>query len=106
MTEDRLERFYDEKYSDEADLDTIEAVNHVSHPIDRFEGAVASLATRVNGLDVLELAAGSGRIAQSLTQVEAGFHSWTLSDWARNRVDGMQRRIQGDPRFRFAVVDA
>lgn len=106
MTEDRLARFYDEKYSEEASLVEVEPVPLVEHPVDRFQGAVAALAPRVRDRDVLELAAGSGRIAQSLARSGARFRSWTLSDWAANRVDGMRLRMQGEPRFRFAVVDA
>ncbi len=106
MADDRLARFYEEKYSDEARLDEIGTVGLVANPVDRFEGAVATLANRVHGCDVLELAAGSGRIAQSLTRAGADFRTWTLSDWAQNRVDGMRRRLEGEERFRFAVVDA
>jgi len=104
MVDERLARFYDEKYSDEADMDHVEPVSRVTHPIDRFQGAVRTLAPLVHDHDVLELAAGSGRIAQSLG--DTGFRTWTLSDWAPNRVEGMKRRMEQEQRFRFAVVDA
>lgn len=104
MGDERLTRFYDEKYSDEAGMDRVEPVARVTNPVDRFEGAVRTLAPLVRDRDVLELAAGSGRIAQSLA--ESDFRTWTLSDWAPSRVEGMQRRMASESRFRFAVVDA
>ena len=104
MADKRLVQFYDDKYSGEAGMDRVEPVARVARPVDRFQGAVRTLTPLVKNLDVLELAAGSGRIAQSLA--DSGFRTWTLSDWAPSRVEGMQRRMASESRFRFAVVDA
>lgn len=106
MADRQLTDFYEAKYAHEADQDETVVVDLVDAPMGRFEGGVAALAPLVAGKDVLELAAGSGTIAESLLRAGVAFSSWTLTEISTSRVEGMRRRLESDPRFEFAVVDA
>jgi len=102
---DRLSEFYEERYASEAADHSAQVFDLVQHPVDRFEGAIATLAPRIVGKNVLELAAGSGALTQSIMSTGAGFSSWYLTDLASNRVEGTRVRLGDDPRLRFAVLD-
>jgi SAM-dependent methyltransferase len=102
---DRLVQHYEAKYGAERASDSDQTVTIGRNPVGRFEGAVAVLATRLDGKDVLELGAGSGAVAACLAEATA-VSTWTLSEQSVSRLEGMRRRLGSNPQFRFATVDA
>jgi SAM-dependent methyltransferase len=100
-----LLRHYDAKYEAEAGGTPADLVSDSPVPRDRFEACIHHLPRFFRGGDVLELAAGSGRVASTLLAGGLGCSSYTLSEFSEARLEGLRREIR-DPRARVAALDA
>lgn len=74
-------------------------------PRDRFEACLAHFPGCFSGGSILELAAGSGRVASSLLSTDLDCSEYTLSDYAQVRLDATRESLD-DPRLRFERLNA
>jgi SAM-dependent methyltransferase len=100
-----LLRHYDAKYQAEAAGAVPDRVACSPFPRDRFEACIHYVPRYFRGGDVLELAAGSGRVANALLSGDLDCGHYTLSEFSEARLEGL-RRVVCDPRARFAALDA
>lgn len=100
-----LKRHYEAKYAAEAAGAGDAPVAPCRTPRDRFEACVHYLPRFLQGGHVLELAAGSGRIARSLLAGGLDCESYTLSELSEARLEGLRRGVR-DPRARVRALDA
>lgn len=99
-----LLQHYDAKYAAEAAGSPAAAVRTTATPADRFEACLHYVPQLFGGGDLLELAAGSGRIARALLAAGLRCRSYTASELSEARLEGL-RRIR-DPRLRVRALDA
>ena len=106
MAVDRLTEYYDQTHAGEVDAPSLELVPlDTRWPADRFEAAARDLAPRIpRGARVIELAAGDGRLAESLRTGGVDFASYTLLELSQVRLEGLKRHLT-DRRFRFLEGD-
>ena len=100
-----LLRHYDAKYRGEAAGAAPDGVAASAFPRDRFEACVRYVPRYFRGGDVLELAAGSGRVANALLSGGIDCGHYTLSEFSEARLEGLRHAVR-DPRARFAPLDA
>jgi SAM-dependent methyltransferase len=101
---DAVLRHYEEKYASDANADAEPLVLPTSAPRDRFEACVSDLPRRLAGGDVLEIAAGSGRLARSLLAAGLRCESYTATELSEARLAAIRRTLR-DPRVRVAPLD-
>ena len=102
---DTVLRHYEAKYaSDAREGDAEPLVVPTGAPRDRFEACVSDLPRRLAGGDVLEIAAGSGRLAQSLLSAGLRCESYTATELSQARLAALHRTLR-DPRVRVAPLD-
>jgi len=97
-------RHYDEKYAHEIAGPAPEIVAPCAAPADRYQACVSALPALFAGGDVLEIGAGSGRLALSLAAAGLRFESYTASDFSSSRLAGLRAQLR-DPRFRVLELD-
>ena len=96
---------YELKYAHESEGGALEPIPVRAEPADRHEACLRYFPERFRGGDVLELAAGSGRLALSLAAAGVPFASYTASERSEARLAGLRSRF-ADPRMRVAQLDA
>jgi SAM-dependent methyltransferase len=99
-----LLRHYQAKYAAEAGGGVPLPVTAAPWPRDRFEACLHYLPRLFAGGDLLELAAGSGRIARALLGAGLACRSYTVSELPGPRLEGL--RQLDDPRLRVRALDA
>lgn len=106
MAVDRLIEYYDRQHADELDAPPRETVPvGLKWPADRFEAAACDLAPRIPaGARVIELAAGDGRLAESLRLAGVDWSTYTLVELSPVRLAGLRRHLTDD-RYRFLEGD-
>jgi SAM-dependent methyltransferase len=100
-----LLRHYEAKYGAEAAGTAPDPVVRSRFPRDRFEACVHYVPRFFRGGELLELAAGSGRVADALLAGGLDCRHYTLSELSEARLEGLRRAVR-DPRARFAALDA
>ncbi len=100
-----LTDFYDKVYEEEKNLQDIQLIPYVKHPVNRSEACLKFFIEHFQGGDVLELAAGSGALAKSLLASNLKIDSYLASDWSVSRLEGM-RKVLNDKRMQIAQIDA
>ncbi|HXK23823.1 MAG TPA: class I SAM-dependent methyltransferase [Myxococcota bacterium] len=101
---DAVLRHYEAKYASDAQGDAGPLVVPTAAPRDRFEACVSDLPRRLAGGDVLEIAAGSGRLAQSLLAAGLRCETYTATELSEARLAALRRTLS-DPRARVARLD-
>lgn len=86
-----LLRHYEAKYAADAGGAGAEPVAATPTPGDRFEACLHYLPRLFRGGDLLELAAGSGRIARALLGAGLPCRSYTASELPGPRLEGLRR---------------
>lgn len=106
MAVESLTRYYNRQHASEQDAPAPATVPvDLRWPADRFEAAANDLAPRIpTGARVIELAAGDGRLAESLRLGGVDFSSYTLLELSSARLTGLRRHLT-DPRYRFVEGD-
>lgn len=97
-------RFYDEKFAHEAGAPAPDVVAPAAFPTNRYAACVSVLPSLARGGDVLEVGAGSGRLARSLLAAGLHFDHYTASDLSGARLAGLRRSLD-DPRFQVRSLD-
>jgi len=97
-------RHYDEKYAAEEAGARPEPVALTPTPTDRFEAAVSGVHARFTGGRVLEIGAGSGRVARALLATGLACEGYTATDLSTHRLAGMRASID-DPRVEVRRFD-
>lgn len=103
-TSERLLSHYETKYAGSGSA-APEPIALRATPRDRFEACRAHFPARFRGGSILELAAGSGRVARSLLASDLPCSEYTVSDVAQVRLDATRVALD-DPRARFERLDA
>ena len=101
---DAVLRHYEAKYASDAERDAEPLVAPTAAPRDRFEACVTDLPRRLAGGDVLEIAAGSGRLARSLLAAGLRCESYTATELSEARLAALRRTLS-DPRVCVAPLD-
>jgi 2-polyprenyl-3-methyl-5-hydroxy-6-metoxy-1,4-benzoquinol methylase len=106
VTVDKLTEYYERAHAGERDAPPPELVPpDLAWPADRFEAAAHDLAPRIRpGAKVIELAAGDGRLAESLRAGGVDFATYTVLELSRARLTGLRRHLT-DERYRFVEGD-
>jgi 2-polyprenyl-3-methyl-5-hydroxy-6-metoxy-1,4-benzoquinol methylase len=106
VTVDKLTEYYERTHGDERDAPPPQHVAvELAWPADRFEAAAHDLAPRIPpGARVIELAAGDGRLAESLRVSGVDFSSYTVLELSQARLAGLRRHLTDD-RYRFLQGD-
>ncbi len=99
-----VHRFYDEKFAYEAAGPSADLVAATDIPTDRYAACISALPRLVRGGAILEIGAGSGRLARSLVAAGLRFDSYTVSDFSSARLAGLRRTLD-DPRFEVRALD-
>ncbi len=97
-------RHYDEKYAGETSGAAPAPVPLTTRPRDRFEAAVSGVHARFSGGAVLEIGAGSGRVARGLLDAGLPCERYVATDLSTNRLAGMRASID-DPRVEVRPFD-
>lgn len=97
-------RHYDQKYAAEASESVPEPIVRVAQPRDRFEAALGAMLDRFESGHLVEIGAGSGRLAQSLLAEGLPCDRYTATDLSSQRLATMRERLQ-DRRFDIRSLD-
>jgi len=103
--DERLVKHYENTYDLGEAVAPLAPVPLVRYPTGRMEAAVAFLAPRVSGKDVLELGAGDGVLAESLRVAGCDYRAYTLSEYSAVRLARMHRSFNDD-RHTVEMIDA
>jgi len=96
---------YSRKYAHESSGHSEQILYGDRAPIDRYEACVYYAPRHFPRGDILELAAGSGRVARGLLAGRMNIMSYTASEWSEPRLDGLRRSLR-DPRARVISLNA
>lgn len=105
MQNDTLKNHYERIHAHESDAQRIEAIDAQRIPTSRYQAAAKYIPQFFTGGDLLELGAGSGKVANFLLSSGLPIDSYTLGDIATARVEGIRRNLN-DPRARILELDA
>lgn len=96
MSQDRLKEHYEWRYAHEKNIQSIEPIERIDTPTDRFQAAAHYLPQLIQGGRILEIGAGTGHIAKTLLQSDSAIESYVLSDISRPRLDGIRNSLDDD----------
>jgi SAM-dependent methyltransferase len=102
---DRLLAHYETKYAAGTPPAATSTAAATGPPRNRFDACLWHFPKHFRGGAILELAAGEGRVAAGLLASDIDCSEYTISDLAEPRLD-RARQTLGDPRARFARMDA
>lgn len=97
-------RFYDERFAHEAEAPPAPLAAPTRIPTDRYQAGVSLLPSLIHGGAILELGAGSGRLARSLAAAGLRFDTYTVSDLSEARLARLRRDLF-DPSFQVRQLD-
>jgi 2-polyprenyl-3-methyl-5-hydroxy-6-metoxy-1,4-benzoquinol methylase len=96
---------YNTKYHAEVWQESTITISSDRAPQDRFHACLKYFPEYFHEGDILELGAGSGLVARSLIRSGLNLSSYTLSDFSRSRLEGLQKNFD-DARVRILELDA
>lgn len=102
-----LTNHYNKKYAHEKEPGSLGIVRNTSLPTNRYEACIKYFPRYFSGGDVLELAAGNGKVANSLLKYNDNkkIARYVASDFSASRLAGLTSNIS-DERFAVAEIDA
>jgi 2-polyprenyl-3-methyl-5-hydroxy-6-metoxy-1,4-benzoquinol methylase len=100
----RLQRFYEMKHKLQSETISTQNIPYVKYPKDRYQACIRYFINNFKEGNILEIASGSGRVAQSLLSYLPNINEFTVSELNETRLQGL-RCTFSDSRVRCISLD-